>query len=325
VLRRQLLRLSRIRQRYYYRIKPKEDDRNRAAQNMDLFALTFIFWVVSLVFLGQFFKANQALPVSLILAAGGGMAAYFLRKRQRQGREYHYRLWSAGQKFREEIKSIKTRDELAVYLALLFQQLPYFEDVCVNQKNKRKKFQVDEGVAIFARNKQGLLVAVQCFAPGTSGAEEVRYLQSLRNALQEQDVDRVFLAATAPLSPEARSLLAQLREEHPLTLLTEEKLVELYWQVKRQTETQSMQEGAVDGKKLKPSLLGLVLSPQKRASYLFAAGALWVIYLISRPAGVLGAIYAGLIFTNLTLALACYAFNLRNEETLDLEDLGSKN
>jgi len=325
VLRRHLLHLKRIRQRYYYRIKPKEDDRNRAAQNMDLLALTFIFWVVVLVLLGQYFKADQAFSVSLVLAAGGGVAACSVRKKQRQGREFHYRMWSTGQKFREEIKNIKTRDELAAYVALLLKQLLQFEDVRVNKKSECKKLSVDEGVAIYVRDKKGILIAGQCFAPGASGSEEVRYLQSFHNVLRKQELDRAFVATTAPLNPEVRSLLAQLRKKYSITLLDEEKLVELSLQVKRQPETENIQEGTAGGKKLKPSFFNLVLGPQKRASYLFTAGALWCIYLISRPAGVLGIVYAGLIFINVTLALACYILNLKNEETFDLEDLGLKN
>lgn len=322
MLRRPLLRLKRIRQRYYYHVKPKVDDRNRAAQNMDFLVLTFVFWVIVLMLLGNFFKTNMTIPVSLIIAIGGGLIAYFLRKRQRQGRNFHYKLWSAGQELRNEIKNIKTRDELAKYITLFLTQLPQFKDVHVNQKSRRKKLTVDKSVAIFAKNLKGALVAGQCIAPGASGTEEVRYIQSLHRVLQEQGLDRAFIAATAPLNPEARSLLEQLRKKYHIALLNDEKLVELSLQAKQLPETQNVgEEDIAGGKKTKYSLLNLLLSPQKKASYMFAAGTLWCIHLISHPSGFLEIINIGLIFLNLTLALACYVLNLSNESIFNLEDL----
>lgn len=316
MFRRRLLRLKRRRRRLIYRFKPKEDGRNKTAQTLDLVVVVFIFWLVTLVLLTQFFKISLALSVSLFLAAAGGAAANYFQKRQKQLRRQHYRLWLTGQRYRAEIKKIKTREELAVYVALLLAQLPHFTDLQVSPKGAQKGPLPDEAVALSARYK-GVPVAVQCIPPVASGREETKLWRGFQQALEEQGFVSVLIVAPGGLAPEARRIITRLKNQYRVVVLNEEKLVELALHARQQPEAEDIQEGTAGQKEIEERKL--VFARRKGLNYLLTAGVLYFIYFLSRPAGLTSVLYLVLIAINVALAFMCYVFNSKEED--DLEDL----
>ncbi|MEW6424189.1 MAG: hypothetical protein AB1523_05495 [Bacillota bacterium] len=320
MLRRRLSRLKRRRQRLAYHFRPREDARNKTARTLDLLVLVAICWLGTLVFLAQYWEIGLALPVSLILAAAGGAAASRFQEKQKQLRRQRYRFWLAGQRCREEIKKLQTREELTVFVSLLLAGLPQFAELQVNQKGGKKTLSVDEAIALRAKYK-GVPVAVQCFPPAAEEREEVQLLRSFWKALEEQSLPAALIVAPGGLRPAARRIIAGLRKKYRVVVLyNEEKLVELALQAGRQPEAEDPRESAAGQKKYGYAAIEAIFEQKKGLHYLLAAGALWLIYLISPPGGLTGGLYLGLIAINVVLALACFLFNWRDED-LDLEDL----
>lgn len=318
LFRRRLLRLRRRRQRPVFHFRPKEDPRNKTARTLDLLVLVVIFWLGTLVLLAQFWAPGPALPVSLAAAAAAGTAAGRFRKKREQLRRQRYRLWLAGQRCREEIKKLKTREELTIFVSLLLAGLPQFTELQVNQKGKGKTPAIDRAVALRARYK-GVPVAVQCLSPAAPGQEEVELLQAFGRTLERQGLRSALIVAPGALSPRARREIAGLRKKYHVVTLTEEKLVELALQAGRQPEAGESREEA--GGERAESGHKLIFAQKKGLNYLLAAGFLWLVYATSSPAGLLGGVYLGLIAVNIALALACSIVNRPDGDDFDLEDL----
>lgn len=288
-----------------------------------MFVVVFVFWLIAVAFLTQFLTTGVALSVSLLLAAGAGWVARSLQKRQKQLRRQRYRLWLAGQKCREEIKNLKTREELTVFVSLLLARLPQFTDLRVNQKKGEKNLQIDENIALSAKYKD-VPIAMQCLPPAASGQEEVKLLRNFQKALAEEALARALIVVPGKLHPEARRVIAGLRKNYRVVTLNEERLVELAFQAGRGAEEGNLREGAREDatgekgeKKVSPDQL--LLAPQKGLNYLLAAGVLWFISYLSSPAGLLNSLYLALIAGNVALALACFLLN--NADAYELEDL----
>jgi len=317
---RRLWRLQRRRQRFAFRFRPKEDPRNNAARTLDLLVLAAACGLGALVLLARFWPPVLTLPVALAAAAAGGAAARRFQKKREQLRRQRYRLWLAGQKCREEIKKLTTREEVVVFTSLLLAALPQFTELRVNRRSgeKTKAPSIIRSAALCARYK-GVPVAVQCFAPAASGPEEeVALLQALGRFLGRRGLRSALLVAPAPLSGEARRVIAALRKQYRVVTLTEEKLVELALQAGRQPAAGDGLEAAAEKKA--EAEQKLILAPRKGRGHLLAAGVLWLVYAIASPAGFWSGVYLVLIAVNLVLALLCLAAN-RPDDDFDLEDL----
>ncbi|MCL6448708.1 MAG: hypothetical protein K6U04_11250 [Armatimonadetes bacterium] len=317
LFRRRLLRLRKRRQRLAFRFRPKEDPRNNAARTLDLLVLAAVFWLGTLVFLAQFWPPGLALPVSLAVAAAGGITAGRFQKKREQLRRQRCRLWLAGQRCREEIKKLTTREEVAIFTSLLLAGLTQFTELRVNQGGKGKAPSIVRAAALCARYK-GVSVAVQCLSPASPEQEEVKLLEAFGQFLEQQEMRSALIVAPGTLSPGARRVIAGLRKKYRVVTLNEEKLVELALQAGRQPEPESGREGA--GGKEAAAGFKQILGQKKGISYLLAAGVLWLIQAISSPTGFRGGIYLALIAVNLVLALICYVVN-RPDDDFDLEDL----
>lgn len=314
---RRLLRLQRKRQRLVFRFRPKEDPRNNAARTLDLLVMVAVFWLSALVFLAQFWPPGLVLPVSLAAAAAGGIAAGRFQKKREQLRRQRYHLWLAGQKCREEIKKLTTREEVAIFTALLLAGLPQFTELRVNQRGRGKVPSITRAAALCARYK-GVPVAVQCLSPASPEQEKVKLLEAFGQFLEQQEMRSALIVAPGTLSPGARQVIAGLRKKYRVVTLNEEKLVELALQAGRQPEPETGWEGA--GGKGTAAGFKQILGQKKGSSYLLAAGVLWLIQVISSPGGFWGGVYLALIAVNLALALICYVVN-RPDDDFDLEDL----
>ncbi len=319
MLRRRLLRFKRRRQRLSYQVRPKEDGRNKTAQAVDLLFLVGFVWLAALMLLAKIYSISLALPASVFLAAAAGAAASHYQRRKRELRRQRYRLWLAGQRCREEIKKIKTREELAVFVSLLFAQLPQFTDLQVHQKGGQKALRLDEAVAISAKYR-GVPVGVQCLPPAAGQQEEIKLLQSFQRALQERGLKSALVVVPGAVRADVRRLIAGLRKKYRVVVLNEERLVELALQAGRQPAAEDRQEGVAGHSRPEP-VHKLVLEQKKGLRYLLAAGVLWFIYLVSPPAGLWGGFYPVLMAVNIALGAACFIFHWKDEDAFGLEDL----
>lgn len=321
LFRRRLVRLRRRRQRLAFHFRPREDPRNNTARALDLLVLAAVFWLGTLVFLAQFWPPGLALPVALAVAAAGGIAAGRFQKKREQQRRQRSRLWLAGQRCREEIKKLTTREEVVIFTSLLLARLPQFTELRVNQRGKGKTPSIARAAALCARYK-GVPVAVQCLSPVSPEQEEVKLLEAFGQFLARQDMRSALIVAPGTLSPGARRVIAGLRKKYRVVTLNEEKLVELALQAGQQPEPETGREGA--GGKGSAAGFKQILAQKKGIGYLLAAGVLWLIHSLSSPTGFRGGVYLVLIAFNLLLALICYAVN-RPDDDFDLEDLEPEN
>lgn len=301
-----------------YHLKPRPDNRNQVAQTLDFLAGILVFWLLVLTALVAIMPVIPALFTSLPLAFVAGAAGGRLHKGRNWRHLQHHWMWAAGQKCRLEIENLKTREELTLFVGSILSRLPQFEDVHVNPKGK---------ITICARYR-GLPVAVQCLTPAASGDKTKEEEQALNTALiqqlsievSEQGHENALIVAVGEVPSAIRWLIGRLRKNCRVALLTEEKLVELALQARQQSVGEEKYEDIRQSEKYRaPGMQEVVLGRKKGLTYLITVFVLGSFYLISRPVGVPGNVYAAFMMVNLILALMCFASGRRRKGTFELE------
>lgn len=313
--------LGRLKRRkvYYFR-QPEEDRRNQAARTLDLAVVVVLLFLVALIFFREHFSFGAALPLAFLSGAAAWAAGRRYQKRQDRLRRQRYLLWLAGVRCREEIKKLKTREEIAVFVSLLLAQLPEFSGLRVNRRKGKKTPAVDEAMALSAVYR-GAPVGVQCLPPSSSPQEGAELVRKFCRALEEKGMEGGLIVSPAEIHPELRRQVGELRKRFRIVFLNEEKLVELALLAGRQKEVEISPGGAGAGGDEKGNIPAALFGEKKAARYFLSACFLWIVHFLSSPPGFLGRAYTVLIAANLALALFCFVFQRLKEEGLDLEEL----
>lgn len=301
-----------------YHIKPRQDSRNPVARTLDFLAGVLLFWVFALTVLLIALPAYTALCCSLLAASIMCLAGVRLQKWRKLKRQLHNRMWLAGEKLRSEIDSLKTRDDLIVFVGLLLDRSDQFEDVRVALKDP---------VPILSKYK-GSKVGIQCLPPAVPGAaadpgycDEI--IRQLGEDLEKGHYKKAFIAAVGEIHPRVRWMIKMLSGNYQVALLPKEKLVELAVRSEQLSGGEEVfksgvkQEGVL--KEPEPGFKEVVLAQKKGPRYLVTFIMIAVFYLFAHLTGPAAIVCIAFIIINGILALACLITNREKRGAFRLE------
>ncbi|MFA5384277.1 MAG: hypothetical protein WC364_06365 [Eubacteriales bacterium] len=307
------IKLSRL-----YHIKPRQDSRNPVARTLDSLAGALLFWLFVLTVLLIVLPVYTALCCSLLAALIMCLAGVRFQKWRINKRRLHNRMWLAGEKFRSEIDSLKTRDDLIIFVGLLLERSNQFRDVRVTPKDP----------APILSTYRGSKVGIQCLPPALPGdAADPGYcaeiIQQLGEDLEKGHYEKAFIAAAGEIHPHVRWLIKMLGGNYQVALLSKEKLVELAVRAERLSGGEEVPESGVKQKSVlkgtESGIKEIVLARKKGPRYLAAFFMLAVFYLLAHLTCFAAGICLSFIIINGVLALACLIANHEKRGAFRLE------
>lgn len=295
----------------YYISSPKDDKRNPVAKWLDFYGGLLMVWLLALLFLLSILPSTTlALGSSIILLAIEIRAARSLREKKISHMKYHRSQYLAGKRCLKDIEALTTRLELSSFLAVLLSERPNFKDVSLNKEEKSNG--LNDRVAITAcyRDKP---IAIQC-CPKSSGPISTDQVNMFINAMEEHGFRRGILATSGEFSPEARQMIAVLRDRYRIHLIEGLQLVEMARQARHKIyptdimendlkETPDIKTKPNRREVLKHSAVG---TKRQGSRYLVSAAFLLSLYMLFPSTTYINVIYLFFIGINIILALLCF-------------------
>ncbi len=299
---------SNARKSRLYHIKPRQDSRNPVARTLDFLAGVLFYWLFILSVLLIVLPARTALCFSLLAALVMCLAGVRFQRWRKTKQRLHNRMWLAGEKFRSEIDSLKTREDLIVFVGLLLDRSDKFKDVRVA---------LNDPVPILAAYR-GSRVGIQCLPPALPGdAADPGYcaeiIQQFGEELEKGQYQKAFIAAAGEIHPRVRWLIKMLGGNYQVALLTKEKLVELAVRAGQLSGGEEFFEKGAGRKSVlrepQPGFKEVVLARKKGLGYLLTFFMLAIFYFFAHLTGLAAGICLSFIVVNGVLALACLIAN----------------